>query len=189
MRIEVEESGIRRFVHICLPIFLLYYLVPEDTWMGLDKRAVMLASLLFLLVFESIRLSHQIRIFGLRDYEMDAVGAYLWAGAGLTLVFLLFDISLVVPAVLGMAWVDPLNGVLRSRGSRSYPLMPFICYLTIAATALLLLSTFDPLRIAAISITGAAAGMASEHFKTRFVDDDFLMLIIPVVVMTMVSRF
>ncbi|MFQ5909868.1 MAG: hypothetical protein ACE5IJ_04005 [Thermoplasmata archaeon] len=184
---RAEGSAIRRLVHICLPLFLLYYLVPEDAWVGMDKRAILLGVFLFFLAFEVVRLSHRIRITGLRDYEMDRIGAYLWAGAGLTLAFLFFDFILVVPAVLGLAWVDPLNGMLRERDSSLYPWMPFVCYLTIVVIALYSLSDLDPQKIMMLSTAGAVAGIAAEHWKSRLVDDDFLMLIVPLVLMTLVS--
>lgn len=185
-RIKIEESAIRRLVHICLPVLLLYYAVPEDTWLGIDKRVVLLSVLFLLLVFEFVRLAQQIRVFGTRDYEMDNIAAYLWAGIGFTVAFLAFDFTLVVPAVLGMAWVDPVSGQLRGRG-RLYPWLPFGSYLLIAIVSLALLSSFDPLKIIAIAVVGAASGIAAEHWRIRFVDDDFLMLVVPLVLMTLVS--
>ncbi|MFQ6128814.1 MAG: hypothetical protein ACE5QW_07940 [Thermoplasmata archaeon] len=185
-QIRAEESIARRLVHICIPLFLLYYAVPEDTWVGMDKRIVLSLVLAFFLVFELVRMSYRTRVFGLRDYEMDRIGAYLWAGAGLTIAFLFFDFILVVPAVIGMAWIDPLNGFLRNNDSGLYPWVPFVCYLMIAILSLLYFSSLALQEIVVISITGAASGIAAEHVKIRFVDDDFLMLVVPLVLMTAV---
>ena len=186
-RIRADESAVRRLVHICLPLFLLYYAVPDDTWIGTDKRLVLLGALFLLLVFEFLRLGYHIRVFGTREYEMDNIAAYLWAGIGFTVAFLFFDFALVVPAVLGMAWIDPLNGFLRSGKSRLYPWLPFASYLVLAAIALCVVSTFAPPNIALIATVGAASGIAAEHKKIRFVDDDFLMLVVPLFAMTIVS--
>ena len=186
-RIRAEESAVRRLVHICLPLFLLYYAVPDDTWIGIDKKLVLLGALLLFLVFELLRLGYQIRVFGTREYEMDNMAAYLWAGIGFTVAFLLFDFALVVPAVLGMAWIDPLNGFLRSRKSRLYPWLSFASYLVLAAIALCVVSSFAPPSIVLIAAAGAASGIAAEQKRIRFVDDDFLMLVVPLFAMTVVS--
>jgi len=187
LRIKTEESAVRRLVHTCIPVALVYYAAPADTWIGIDKTIILLGLLLFLTIFELVRLSYQIRIFGFRDYEMDTIGAYLWVGIGLTLAFLFFDFIFVVPAVLGMAWVDPLNAVLRSRGSKLYPWAPFLCYVTIALLALTYLSDFAIQKTALISVMGAISAIAAEHWKAKLIDDDFLMLVVPLVIMTMVS--
>jgi hypothetical protein len=186
-RIKAEESAVRRLVHICLPVFLLYYVIPDDTWIGIDKRLVLLGALFVFIIFEFLRLAYQIRVFGTREYEMDSMAAYLWAGIGFTVAFLLFDYALVVPAVLGMAWIDPLSGFLRERKSGLYPWLPFASYLVLAAVTLIVVSSFAPQSIVFIAAAGAASGIAAEHKRVRFVDDDFLMLVIPLVVMTIVS--
>lgn len=186
-RIRAEESAVRRLVHLCLPVFLLYYLIPDDTWIGIDKRLVLLGALFVFIIFEFLRLAYQIRVFGTREYEMDNMAAYLWAGIGFTVAFLLFDYALVVPALLGMAWIDPLSGFLRSRKSGLYPWLPFASYLVLAAVALAVISGFAPLSVVFIAAAGAASGIAAEHKKIRLVDDDFLMLVVPLVVMTIVS--
>ena len=186
-RIRAEESAVRRLVHLCLPVFLLYYIIPDDTWIGIDKRLVLLGALFFFIIFEFLRLAYQIRVFGTREYEMDFMAAYLWAGIGFTVAFLLFDYALVVPALLGMAWIDPLSGFLRGRKSGLYPWLPFASYLVLAAVALIVVSSFAPRSIVFIAAAGAASGIAAEHKRVRFVDDDFLMLVIPLLVMTAVS--
>jgi hypothetical protein len=186
-RIRSEESTIRRLVHVCLPVLLLYYVFPDDTWIGIDKRLVLLGALFFFLLFEFVRLGYRIRVFGTRDYEMDNIAAYLWVGIGFTVALLLFDFALVVPAVLGMAWIDPLSGVLRSRNSGHYPFLPFACYLILASAVLSVVSSFSPLRIVLIATVGASSAIAAEHKRVRYVDDDFLMLVVPLVLMTAVS--
>jgi len=186
-RIRAEESAVRRLVHLCLPVFLLYYIIPDDTWIGIDKKLVLLGALFLFIIFEFLRLAYQIRVFGTREYEMDHMAAYLWAGIGFTVAFLLFDYALVVPALLGMAWIDPLSGFLRGRKSGLYPWLPFASYLVLAAVALIVVSSFAPRSIVFIAAAGAASGIAAEHRRVRFVDDDFLMLVIPLLVMTAVS--
>lgn len=186
-RIRAEESAVRRLVHACIPVTLIYYAAPADTWIGIDRNLVLLGLLLFLIVFELVRLSYQVKIFGFRDYEMDTIGAYLWVGIGLTLAFLFFDFIIVVPAVLGMAWIDPMNGILRSRESKLYPWAPLVCYLTIALISFVYLSDFTIQKTTLISATGAVSAIAAEHWKVRFIDDDFLMLVIPLALMTAMS--
>ena len=48
---------LRRLVHMCTPLFLVYYWIPDPLWRtNLDKRVVLVLLLVIVLIFEAIRL-------------------------------------------------------------------------------------------------------------------------------------
>ena len=69
----------RTMLHMSAPIFLIYYLVPEDTWIGVSRSIVLLLVLIVVLLVELSRILFGFRFFGLRKYEGDYISAYAWA--------------------------------------------------------------------------------------------------------------
>jgi hypothetical protein len=173
----------RRLFHCCAPAFLVFYLVPEDLWGYMDRRIALLAVLTAVLAFEAARLGLGWRFPGLRDYEARRPGAYAQAGLGIAIGFLFFPMPFVVAVVFGMAWVDPLISMLRRGAPALYPHAPLVAYALIADVALVLLTGLGALHIAILSITTAIFAIAIERPNFRRVDDDFLLLTFPLLVL------
>ena len=113
-------------MHIVSPIFLSYYLLPEQLGAGITRTSVTLLFLGTAACIEIARIALGIRLFGMRPYEGKRVSAYAQGALGLALAFFLFDHLLgtrapyfVVPVFLGMAWIDPLAALARRRSSSS----------------------------------------------------------------------
>ena len=177
---------LRRLVHMSSPIFLIYYWLPDPLWAGGPGRQVGLVLALFVtLVFESFRMTKQLNIIGMRPYESNRMSAAAWAGIALVFAFLFFPFKIAAPGVFGMAWIDPLCGELRKRSSRFYPNLPRVAYfvlVTMIITATIGLS-IGALVAAALS---ALVAISVEKSETRFLDDDFTMLVIPLIVIAIV---
>lgn len=171
----------RRVFHLISPLFLMYYIVPQDTWIGISKVIVLLIVLLSFLIAETIRISFKISFSGLRDYEGGQITAYTWGGIGLTIALLFFHQSLVVVSVCGMAWIDPLCALSRRR--RLYPYIPSIFYAVLAISIFWLMSSSNPIKILALAAVGSTAGILSEYPNLKYVDDDFLMIVFPLIAM------
>lgn len=178
----------RRIFHLCAPLFLAYYLVP-DTFLLLPKFYWVLIVLLALLILEAIRLATGWMFFGLRDYEKDRLSAFAWAGIGITLAFFFFPPEFVACTIFGIGWVDPLIGELRSRGlKRWYPSIPLLAYFAIVFFSLLVLTNLPVSAILVLGITGSMTAVAAEGPKLP-VDDDFLMLMVPLLVLTATAHY
>ncbi len=177
---------LRRLVHMSSPIFLIYYWLPDPLWAGGPGRQVGLVLALFVtLVFESIRMTKQLNIIGMRPYESSRMSAAAWAGIALVFAFLFFPLKMVAPVIFGMAWIDPLCGELRKRNNRLYPNLPKAAYfvlVTVVMTATIGLS-IGVLVAAALS---AQVAISVEKTKTRFLDDDFTMIVIPLLMIAIV---
>src|SRR2546427_126366 len=105
------NAAFRRAMHIVSPIFLSYYLLPEQLGAGITRTSVTLLFLGTAACIEIARIALGIRLFGMRPYEGKRVSAYAQGALGLALAFFLFgDLLgtrapyLVVPVFLGMAW-------------------------------------------------------------------------------------
>lgn len=175
----------RRAFHLCAPLFLVYYLVPQDMWgLGISRETFLLIVFSILMIFESIRLATGRIFFGLRDYEKKQLSAYAWASIGITIAFLFFPPVFVICAVVGVGWTDPLIGELRRKWKKGYPAIPLAVYFLIIVGCLQMFSEillFAQLFIASLA---AVVAITVECPKIKQVDDDFLMLVVPLVVMT-----
>ncbi|MFH0815887.1 MAG: hypothetical protein V1934_03620 [Methanobacteriota archaeon] len=181
----------RKSFHLCAPVFLSYYLVPDDFWgvvpgMGSALRGrevVLLAVLAIVLASEAVRLRMGWRAFGMRPYETEKMAAHAWAGFGIAIGFLFFPRPFVVAIVFGMAWVDPLISLLRKNRPYLYPMLPLAVYWLIVAVALSVQTDASPVVIANLALIAACAAILCESPKLKHLDDDFLLLTVPLAAM------
>jgi len=178
----------RRMFHLCAPGILVYYVFPK-TFFGISKDAWLIIGLMLLLILEAARLFLGKVFFGMRGYEKDQISAYAWAGMGVTLAFLVFPMPFVICAVVGLGWTDPIIGELRKKNKmKYYPWLPIVFYFLIVFCCLVLFSEIPWLAIVILASVGSLGAIAVEKPKIP-VDDDFLMLIIPLLVMTLVYEY
>lgn len=184
-----RETVLRRLVHLSTPVFLLYYLAPDPLWDGgITKIQGLLIAFFITMGFEALRLIFKFRIPGMRDYEYRRLSAAAWAALGMTIAFLFFPLEYAAPAFIGMGWVDPLIGELRKRKSRLYPLLPSVVYLSIVLISLSAL--LEPsVEVVIASLVATALGIGVERIRTRYVDDDFLMLVVPLIAIALILDF
>lgn len=167
----------RRLVHLATPTFLVYYFLPSPLWSGGPTRELgLLAFLAAVLVFEAVRLWRGLRVPGMRKYELNQMSAAAWAAIALTFAFLLFPFEYAAPVICGMAWVDPLIATVRR--TKWYPYLPFAAHLSIMVTGFALLTPFT-IEIILAGLTASVLAIAAESYKSKYVDDDFLMIVAP----------
>ncbi len=174
----------RRVLHTTAAIYLVYYLLPDELWPGFYKWQGVVLLVLLTLIIEIIRLKKGKVIFGLRKYEKNRISAFAWFALGIGIAVLFFKMEFVVPVVIGMALIDPLIGEIRRLKAELYPYFPTICYSLIMLICLLLLTSHNLLLIIIFTMVGTLTAIASESLDIRGIDDDFLMIILPLLVMT-----
>ena len=183
----VEQAHLlRRLVHLCTPLFLVYYWLPEPLWPGgLTREEALVIFLVVILIVEYVRLRMRWRIIGTRDYEYHRLSAAAWAALGMTIAFLFFPFQLAAPVLIGMAVVDPLCGELRFHKSKLYPGLPVIVYFFLVLTVLSLAITLDYRAVIAAALATPVA-IFLEKQRWRWLDDDFSMIVGPLLVMAAV---
>lgn len=176
-----REAILRRIVHLSTPVFLVYYFLPSPLWPGGPSKEVgLLLALIATMVFELVRLLRGFRVPGLRPYESEQISAAAWAAIALTFSFLLFPIELTAPVIFGMALVDPVISMVRR--TKWYPWLPYALHLAIMLAVLGLLVPLDARWVIA-SAAASVAAIAAEGVKTSYVDDDSLMIVVPLLVL------
>ena len=178
----------RRIFHLCAPLFLIYYLMPE-IFLFLPKSWWVLITLFSIIAVETIRLARKRIFFGMREYERTQVSAFAWAGIGITIAFFFFEPIFVACVLFGIGWVDPLIGEMRKRGKMKwYPMLPLLFYFAITFFILLFLSDFRLPTIIAMGILASIVAITVEFPQIK-VDDDFLMVIVPLIVLTLCAKY
>lgn len=171
---------------MCAPLFASLYLIPED--LGLISRDLLMVLIWVLFgIFELYRIRTKMPIMGLREYEYERPSASFWMATAFLPMILFFPLDYALPLLIGFGFVDPLIGVLRKSGSGLYPFLPFLVYLTIMAVSLSV-SYGLTFKIALLSFVVTASAITAESVRSKIVDDDFLMLFVPLVALWLLGE-
>ncbi len=175
----------RRLAHVSGAAIVSYYMLPEEGWIGTAKKLFVIISVLVVIAIDVRRIRKgDIRISGLRDYEERRIGGYVYFGIGSAILLLLFPQQITIPCIVSTSLVDPLAGEMRKLG-----LIP-------ASVSSMLLSFFiffstwlsSPIALQ-IAVLGALSTTASEFVKSRYIDDNLLMQIIPAILIYIIYLF
>ncbi len=181
------EKGerLRRLVHILTSSFILYYWIPPYI-AGVNKEYWLMILLAVVLFMDSYRMHAGWRVFGAREYEHNRPSALALVAIGVTIGFLFFPKYLVVPAILTMAFVDPL---IRSvRGNRYiYPVLPACFAIFIFYTSFTYLVNWSVTCTAVFAVIGGGAAIAAERPHLTWIDDDILMILVPMIILYIIS--
>jgi dolichol kinase len=185
--IEVDAHWFRRVFHTFAASFLIYYILPDEGWLFVLKRCTIICILLGLIIVEYYRIRGDIKnihFFGLRGYEKHRPAGYLFFGAGTVVLFLFFPQQIVIPCLLCAAFIDPLMGEIRFHfGKYNAILAGFVVSLFFFSI------TWYRAEWWVIAIVAAAGGTVvafSEAKKLRYIDDDFLIQILPAVLLLII---
>ena len=182
-----KEVVTRRVIHCLIALAPAYYLLPVDLPMvGVHRWVVLIAFFAVVTIIEAIRLPKGILFLGMRPHEKEQIASFVWAAAGITAALWLFPHDIATGTIVGMAFVDPLAGELRSHkvGTLRCIVASLFAYLVICGTILVLANDRSQPALLLLALVGTAVAIGSEHFKNVYVDDDFLMLCAPGLAMT-----
>ena len=175
----MKEDALRRGVHIMTAMcFLAYYALPPEIyiWMKWHLLVVLVVSIT---VAETARAFMGVRLILMRDYEVHRIAAYCWALWGVIPILLWLPPLYGAPVIITMAVVDPIMGILRARG-RNPVLFGFALSTIIYSTFLFISMGYVSIPVA---LAASAAFVVFEGPRWRLVDDDFLTLFMPFLVL------
>ena len=165
----------RRSSHIFATTFISYYFLPDSGYIGILKRIIVLSLLIIFIVFDIARLKRKrYKLTGLRDYEENRIGSYVYFGIGTSILLLLFPQQIAIPCIVSAALADPVAGELRKINLKlSYLIVFMLSFFIFYSTWLT-----SPYAIL-ISVISSLSLTLSELKKFRYLDDDLLMQIVP----------
>jgi hypothetical protein len=182
-----KDVVLRRGAHASMALAPLYYALPVNLpFLGIHRWSVVVAFFSAIMLFEAFRLWKGITFMGLRPHEKDQIASFAWAAAGITAVLWLCPHDIATAALIGMALVDPLAGELRL--ARVHDGMTIsstlLIYFGLCIASLLAWDMRSALVSLLLAAVAAPLAIASERVKIRYVDDDFLMSVVPAAAMT-----
>lgn len=167
----------RRLAHVSGSAIISYYMLPDGGWIGTAKKIFVIICVFIVIAIDIRRIRKgDIRISGLRDYEERRIGGYVYFGMGSAILLLFFPQQISIPCIVSTALADPLAGEMRKLGlipaSISSMLLSFFIFLSTWLSSPIALQ---------IAVLGALSTTASEFVKSRYIDDDLLMQIVPAI--------
>ncbi|MDH4123249.1 MAG: hypothetical protein OEV21_04110 [Thermoplasmata archaeon] len=175
----------RRFVHVLLSIGVLYYWLPDPLMPGFPKWFLLVIGLAIIAFIEILRFGMKIKLPWTRPYEEGRLAGHTYSAVGAVIVFLIAPMEIGTPAIIAMAWADPIAGEVRKRTGRREIgwLACGISYAIIAGIVVFLIVPWRDvgsmgLLVAIMTITA----VFSEEIGQKYLDDDFTMLVLPTAV-------
>lgn len=182
--IEVDAHWFRRVFHTFAASFLFYYLLPEGELMNDIKIIIPIILVLCISLVEYRRLrgvlNHQ-RFFGLRNYEKNRPASYLYFGFAVVLLFLFFPQQIAIPCILCASFTDPIIGETRYYLGKKKAY--FIGFFVSLFFFLITWYQAEWWVLIPVSIIGATGALVGEARKLRFIDDDFMIQMLPAILL------
>lgn len=174
----------RRAFHIVSPVFLSYYILPDNVAPNIPKLSLALLFIGTAGCIEIARIALGIKLFGMRPYEGQRVSAYAQGLLGLAFgLFVIGNARIVVPVFLGMAWVDPLAAYCRRQGQPRT--LPTAAYLAVFLASSAVMHAFSLPYTVLYGAVATTSAILVEGPKIPQVDDDLLMQVVPMVILAL----
>jgi len=173
-QVEFDPHWFRRAFHAFGAAFVAYYLLPSEGTVGLFRDVLPLAIFAGAVGLELYRMSGRVpteAFFGLREYERRRVSGYVYFGFSVLLLVYLFPQPIAVACILAAAIGDPIVGEFRRANLPAASVVAGSAFVL----GVFLLIDFHPL----LAVFGTALMIVAERVKIRWLDDDFLMPMLP----------
>jgi dolichol kinase len=185
--LEYDAHWYRRVFHAFGASFLFYYLLPDEEWINILKFWIPLLVVVIAILLEVLRLKGFVssnHFFGLRLYEKNRIGSYVFFAVAIFILLIFFPQQIAIPCILCACIGDPLIGEIRHRfGMRYVYVMGFlICMI------FFLISWYkaDPFLMILVGIVGAFGAIIGETKKFWRLDDDFMIQMLPAILLAFI---
>ena len=170
----------RRILHLGGSLFVGYYFLPETVLGSLHKEWILFGILLLALSIELYRKntdhSPKINVL-LRSYEHFRPASYFYFVIGSILLLVFFPQYISIPCILSAAICDPLIGEMRQRNNEHFGY--YIGFLICFSFFMISWQSATFLIALIASFIGASSLVFAEYISYDWIDDDFLMQILP----------
>lgn len=180
--IEFDRHLFRRVFHTFAASFLIYYSLPNELWINTLKFYIPIVIVIFALIIEYLRIKGWIKashFFGLRTYEEKRPAGYLYFGVATLILLLFFPQQIAIPCILCACFSDPIIGEIRHHLGikEAYVIGFIICMFFFGLTWF----RADIWILVLVSILGGSGALVGEVKKFWFIDDDFMIQILPAI--------
>lgn len=185
--INYEAHWYRRVFHAFGASFLCYYMLPDVDLINLIKFWVPLLIIIFAVLLESFRLKGIIssdHFFALRAYEKNRAGSYLFFGVAVLILLLFFPQQIAISCILCGCFADPIIGESRFRFGKKWA--GVIGFLICIIIFMISFYKADIWIIFLVSIVGSSGAVIGEMKKFWWIDDDFMIQILPAVLVLII---
>lgn len=182
--LDFDAHWYRRVFHTFSASFIVYYMLPDLGWINILKFWIPLFLLIFIIVLEYCRISGKVssnHFFGLRMYEKKRVGGYLYFGIAVFILLFFFPQQIAIPCILCASIADPIMGEVRLRFGKKK--VYFIGFLICLVFFIVTWYKADLLVFLLVSLFGATGAVVGETVKMKWIDDDFMIQILPAVLL------
>ena len=176
----IDQAIYRRFNHTVAACFVIYFLFPESI-LGFDRVYLVGIFWISILLIEYFRLKGAFTLDGMRDYENTRIAGFVWFATGTCMILVFYEIGLfpeifAISTIIMASFVDPLIGeVNRKYGNKEGIIAGLIGSFVIYQMIIGVLF---------YSIVGSIVAVIVERPKFKWLDDDLLIQIFPIMIMT-----
>jgi dolichol kinase len=185
--IDFNAHWYRRVFHAFGASFLLYYMLPDIDWINLLKFWIPIVILILVFILEYLRIKGKLNnnhFFGLGMYEKKRVSSYLFFGVAILILLLFFPQQIAVPCILCACIADPVMGEVRHRfGGKYVYLIGFLVCMIFFMVTWYKAGFFV---MFPVSIIGAVGAVIGETKKFWWLDDDFMIQMVPAILLLVV---
>ena len=185
--LDFDVHWYRRVFHAFGASFIFYYMLPDVDWINLLKFWVPPIVVAIAITLEVLRLKGKIsgdHFFGLRMYEQNRIGSYLFFAVAVLILLRFFPQQIAIPCILCACLADPIMGELRHRfGKKEVYIVGFlVCLLFFMVTWY----KADIRLMVLVAVVGAFGAVVGETKKFWWLDDDFMIQMVPAVLLLII---
>jgi dolichol kinase len=185
--LDFDAHWYRRAFHAFGASFLFYYMLPDENWINLLKFWVPPLIVVFAIILEILRLKGRVssdHFLGLRMYEKNRIGSYVFFAVAILILLRFFPQQIAIPCILCACLADPIMGEVRKRFGMKYvyPYGFIVCMLFFMVAWY----KADVRLMILVSIVGAFGTVIGETKKFWWLDDDFMIQMLPAVLLLII---
>jgi dolichol kinase len=185
--LDFDAHWYRRAFHAFGASLIIYYMLPNVDWINILKFWVPLTIVIFAIILEILRLKGKIssdHFFGLRLYEKNRVGSYVFFAVAILILLRFFPQQIAIPCILCACLADPITGELRNHCEIRYVLV--IGFLICMFFFMISWAKTDVGLMLLASVVGAFGAVIGETKKFWWLDDDFMIQMLPAVLLLII---
>lgn len=176
---------VRRIIHVsmlAIPFFYYNFLIPRTSLKIL--QLIILALIFFVFLFEKLRIRMRLVLFAQRLHEATHISAFAWTMLAMGLLLLLSPSeSMSIPIVATCALIDPLLGEMRLQHMHTKIIIAAGIFSAWMVWILCAWVYHFPLWL---GIVIAPITVAVEWPTFKWIDDNALMLLVPLFVVLII---